>query len=147
MMFKKALLAGCLTLTSLPGLAHSEDSGSVTEREVVSAYVEAYNERDLEAMLALMHDEVQWLSVEGDSVAVFANGKADLASQMRDYMASPLATESEIDAGVTDGNFVAVREIARWNNAAGEQREQSALAVYEIEGGLVRRVWYYPTTR
>ncbi len=32
---------------------------------------------------------------------------------------------------------------ARWQGKNGE-RTQSALAVYEVEEGRVRRVWYYP---
>ena len=114
------------------------------ELQTASDYVDAYNARDLDAMLALMHDDVQWLSISEDQVEAFANGKDGLGTQMRDYMATPMATQSEIDGDVTDGRFVAVREIARWTDDNGEQRSQSALAVYEIEEGLVRRVWYYP---
>ena len=143
----KALLAGLLALTPVFALAHEEDAPRVSQSEIVAAYVDAYNARDIDAMLALMHDEVQWLSVEAESVSVFANGKADLAAQMREYIASTMVTTSEIDAGFVDGRFVAVREIARWNGQDGEPQEQSALAIYEIENGLVRRVWYYPATR
>ncbi|WP_299194491.1 nuclear transport factor 2 family protein [uncultured Erythrobacter sp.] len=143
----RAVLAGLLALTSLPALAHGEEAAPDPQRAIVSAYVDAYNQRNLDAMLALMHDDVQWLSVEADTVTVFADGKADLATQMRDYMTSPMVTTSEVSAGFVDGNFVAVTEIARWTNGEGEEREQSALAVYEIEDGLVRRVWYYPATR
>ncbi|MEL7444595.1 MAG: nuclear transport factor 2 family protein, partial [Pseudomonadota bacterium] len=110
--------------------------------QTASAYVDAYNDRDLDGMLSLMHEDVQWLSVEGEKVEVFANGKADLAAQMESYLASPMATLSEIDGSVSDGRFVAVREIAHWTDNNGDAKEQSALAVYEIEDGLVRRVWY-----
>ena len=146
MMFR-VVLASLLALTPLPALGHGDGRSPAPQLAIVSDYVDAYNARNLDAMLALMHDEVQWLSVEADTVTVFANGKADLAAQMRDYIASPMATTSEVSAGVVDGKFVSVREIARWTNAEGEEREQSALAVYEIEDGLVRRVWYYPATR
>ncbi len=114
---------------------------------VAQSYVEAYNARDLDAMMALMHDEVEWLAIDGSAVQPFAKGKVDLAQQMQSYFASPLATTSTIDGSVIDGRFVAVREIARWTGSDGAPREQSALAVYEIENGLVRRVWYYPATR
>ncbi|MCK0127247.1 nuclear transport factor 2 family protein [Erythrobacter sp. F6033] len=148
-MFKRmpknlGFVAGAFLLASQAALAEQTPP---SELQVAEDYVEAYNQRNLDAMLALMHQDVQWLSVEGSEVAVFANGKTDLKEQMRDYLASPLATRSTIDGSVTDGRFVAVREIAMWTTSDGEERSQSALAVYEIENGLVRRVWYYPATR
>ncbi|MEP5937981.1 MAG: nuclear transport factor 2 family protein [Erythrobacter sp.] len=132
---------------ALPGCAHSVAASASDELSIASAYVEAYNSRDLKEMSALMHDEVQWISIEGSEAAIFANGKADLIEQMRSYLTSPMATLSELDGSVTDGRFVAVREIARWSDAEGNPKSQSALAVYEIEEGLVRRVWYYPASR
>lgn len=129
---------GCTTTNA--GIAASPSFGTV------DAYVAAYNARDLEAMLSLMHEEVQWLSVEGSEVAVFADGKDDLSSQMAQYFASPMATISRIEGGVRDGRFIAVREVASWTDSAGEPRSQSAMAIYEIDGGLVRRVWYYPSS-
>ncbi len=149
MMFRGALrtlvpLAAALTLSAC---AHAPVTAMSSELRTASAYVDAYNSRDLPAMLALMHDEVQWLSVNGSKVDVFANGKADLAGQMESYFASPTATTSEIGGSVRDGRFVAVREIARWIDGKGNLKSQSALAVYEIESGLVRRVWYYPETK
>jgi len=139
------VLAAMLCTSTLSAQDHQKADPS--HADIVAAYVDAYNAKDLDAMMALMHDEVQWLSVEGDSVEVFANGKADLAAQMKGYISSPASTTSEIDASLTDGRFVAVREIARWTGKDGTERSQSALAIYEIEGGLVRRVWYYPASR
>ncbi|WP_164118818.1 nuclear transport factor 2 family protein [Sphingorhabdus sp. Alg239-R122] len=137
-------LAAVLALSACAHVPAATPSG---ELRTATAYVDAYNSRDLPAMLVLMHDEVQWLSIKGSEVEVFANGKADLAKQMESYLASPMVTTSEIDGSVRDGRFVAVREIARWRDGEGKSRAQSALAVYEIESGLVRRVWYYPETR
>lgn len=138
------VLAVALLLPALPATAQEVEP---SELQVAVAYVEAYNARDLEAMLALMHDDVEWLSVQGSGVEAFASGKADLAAQMESYLASPSATFSTVEGSVGDGAFVAVREVAHWTDAEGNARSQSALAVYEIEDGLVRRVWYYPATR
>lgn len=127
----------------------AEDEKPINDQgyDKVIAYVEAYNARDLEAMMALMHDDVQWLSIEGSEVAIFANGKQDLAAQMEGYFSSPNATRSKVGGNVVDGRFVSVREIASWTGKDGNPKSQSALAVYEFEDGLVRRVWYYPATR
>ncbi|MDJ0642483.1 MAG: nuclear transport factor 2 family protein [Erythrobacter sp.] len=131
----------------LPAHPASAEEPARSELQIAVAYVEAYNARDLPAMLELMHDDVEWLSIEDSKVVAFATGKADLAAQMEAYLASPSATLSTVEGSVTDGRFVAVREVAHWTDAEGNARSQSALAVYEIEHGLVRRVWYYPATR
>ncbi|MEO9461489.1 MAG: nuclear transport factor 2 family protein [Marinomonas sp.] len=140
-------VAALAAFASLSACVHTPQAAPTSELTTALAYVEAYNARDLEAMLKLMHEDVQWLSISGAKVEVFANGKADLTAQMREYMASPMATRSEIDGDVTDGRFVAVREIARWTDKDGAERSQSALAVYEFEDDLVRRVWYYPASK
>ena len=139
-----SLFAAALMLPAPPAAA---EEVAPSELQVAVAYVEAYNARDLDAMLALMHEDVEWLSVEGSTVTAFASGKADLASQMEGYLASPSATYSTVEDSVSDGRFVAVREVAHWTDGEGNARSQSALAVYEIVDGLVRRVWYYPATR
>ena len=138
------LFGAALLLPALPAWA---EQPSPSELQVAVSYVEAYNARDLPAMLALMHDEIEWLSVEGSEVLSFASGKEDLGAQMKAYLASPGATFSTVEGSVKDGRFVAVREVAHWTDAEGNARSQSALAVYEVEEGLVRRVWYYPATR
>lgn len=112
----------------------------------VTAFVEAYNARQLSPMTALMHPDIQWLAIDGDSVVVMADGKADLSAQMETYMASPSATRSTLSTPIVDGRFVAVQETAHWTNDAGDATAQSSLAIYELEDGLIRRVWYYPAT-
>ena len=131
-------LVGCVTTASNSVNSHNE---------IVSAYTIAYNNRDLAAMTALMHPDIQWLSVEGDQITIFANGKTDLTEQMSNYMSSPSATTSTLAGSVKDDRFFAVREIASWMRKDGAEATQSALAVYEISDGLIRRVWYYPATR
>lgn len=147
----RALAPLLIAFAVLPGAgqvaAQEVAPAKASPASIVSAYVDAYNSRDLDAMMALMHDEVEWLAVEGSTVSVFANGKQDLADQMKGYFASPMVTSSTIDRSLTDGQFVAAREIASWTAKDGTQRSQSALAVYQIEDGLVRRVWYYPASR
>ena len=144
--FLKGLGLAAAALLLPLSLASAEEAPR-SELQIAVAYVEAYNARDLDAMLALMHDDVEWLSIEGSETVAFASGKSDLAAQMEGYLASPNATVSTVEGSVGDGRFVAVREVAHWTDGEGNARSQSALAVYEIEGGLVRRVWYYPATR
>ncbi|MEM9169042.1 MAG: nuclear transport factor 2 family protein [Pseudomonadota bacterium] len=113
---------------------------------VVDAFITAYNDKDVDAMAALMHRDVQQIGVSEDRVDVVARGKDDLVRQMRRYAASEQRTRSRIDGLVGDGAFIAVREVAEWSGIDGDTRRRSALAVYEVENGLVRRVWYYPAS-
>jgi hypothetical protein len=112
-------------------------------REVVERFLEAFNRHDVEAMLALAHPEIQWLSVEGEKISVETAGAAALGESMRKYFRSLPSSRSSIEGAVEAGRFVSVRERARWEGKSGE-RTQSALAVYEVDEGRVRRVWYYP---
>lgn len=121
--------------------------GAVQNHGVVYSYVEAYNQRDLAGMAALMHDEVEWLSIDGSDVTVMARGKADLVTQMEAYFASPQVTQSSIEALVVDGDFRSARERAHWVASDGQTQSQSSLAVYQLEDGLIRRVWYYPASK
>ncbi len=137
--------AGAMLLAaSLPGCASAELAGPSTQEVIVSAYVEAYNTRDLAAMEALMHPQIQWIAVENGKSVVAADGREELAAQMKSYLASPTATNSTLDNAAVSGRFVAVKETAHWKGANGRDASQSSIAVYELDGGLVRRVWYYP---
>jgi hypothetical protein len=127
--------------TSSPEPAPAAPGGSA--REVVERFVAAYNRHEVEAMLALAHPEIQWLSVEGEKISVETAGVAALGESMRKYFRSLPSSRSSIEGMVEAGRFVSVRERARWEGKTGE-RTQSALAVYEVEEGRVRRVWYYP---
>ena len=113
----------------------------------VRAFTEAFSRHDVEAMLALASPEVEWLSVEGAAVAVEAKGAVALRTSMARYFADVPTARSVVEDAVVNGAFVAVRERASWKAKDGSQRSQAALAVYELEGGKVRRVFYYPAQR
>ena len=44
------------------------------------------------------------------------------------------------------GPYVSVLERAEWQSD-GKTKRQSSLCVYELQDGLVRRVWYYPAAK
>jgi hypothetical protein len=113
-------------------------------KQVVDRYLEAFNSHDVEAMLALAHPEVQWLSVKDDKISVETSGHAALRDSMKGYFASLPTVRSTFESTLVAGPYVTVVERARWQGKSGE-RTQAALAVYEVFEGKVRRVWYYPT--
>jgi hypothetical protein len=116
------------------------------EAGIVRRFVDAYNARDLEALLGLAHPDIAWLSVSGDSVSVETRGAGPLRDAMAAHFASASATRSELEAVDANGPFVSTREVARWTSPRGP-RAQASIAVYEVREGRVRRVWYFPSVR
>ena len=112
--------------------------------EVIQTFVERFNERDLDGLLALAHPEVEWLSVDGAAIAVEARGREALRESLTAYFASCASCRSEVEVYQTAGPFTSTLEHAQWTTADGGTKRQSAIAVYELADGLVRRVWYYP---
>lgn len=113
---------------------------------VVEAFIAAFNTRDLDAMLALAHDEIEWLMIDGVKVATETSGKDALRRSMTEYFASCPSCRSAIVAGPATAVRLAVIETASWQAPSGP-RSQASLAVYEFAGGLIRRVTYFPSEK
>jgi hypothetical protein len=106
--------------------------------DVVQAQLEAYNARDLEAFAATYADDVRLFRMPATEPAVV--GKAQLREVYTQRFASP-NLHADIVTRIVLGNKVIDHERVRGI------REQlvEALAVYEVEGGLIRTVWFcYP---
>lgn len=62
-MIRGAMVFLGLTFFVLVGCVSSQGLPAHRDYETISSYIEAYNERNVQAMSALMHSDVQWLSV------------------------------------------------------------------------------------
>ena len=113
---------------------------------VVQAYVQAYNAHDIDAVLSFLAPEFVWLNVTGDSLTVEARGPDMVRTQLTGYFRRLPSARSELEELTVLGPWVSAKERAHWTGAAGP-RSQAALSVYEVRGGLIRRVWYYPSVR
>lgn len=116
--------------------------GQETPETQLQRLFEAYNAHQIDDMVALMADNVTWLSVMGDSVAVEITGKEPLKEFMTSYFNALPSAKSQAEGMLINGSFVTVKERAMWEQN-GEARSQASIAVYEFEGALIRRVWYY----
>ena len=75
-----ALAVLALSLFAVPtSVSRSADTKADIETEV-RQFVAAFNARNLEAMLAVVDEKVQWLSVDGAKVTIEAEGKKDRKS-------------------------------------------------------------------
>jgi|TARA_R100001129_G_scaffold70650_2_gene48116 hypothetical protein len=124
-------------VSSAPGLAASERS------EQVKGFVAAFNAHNAELMSQYVTDDIQWLSVNGDRVAVETSGKTELIEAMDGYFKSCASCQSEVTDLTVLGNRVSAVEEASWRQN-GELRSQKSLAIYEFNNSLIRRVYYFP---
>jgi hypothetical protein len=137
------LIAACLLLGPMSAVAQRVESAHAA---TVRAFVDAFNRHESGAMSAFVADDVQWLSISGDSITVDARGKAALVSAMDSYFKSCTTCRSELTALMESRERVSTVEAASWQSSRGA-RTQSSVAVYEFSGSLIRRVYYFPAEK
>ena len=135
----------------LGGCASSGATGGLTRSgpkvlQVVQAHSAAFNRHDVGGMLANVAHDIEWYSVEGDSVTLELQGREELRNAMFVYFAETPSFRSEIESVAISGAYVSVRERASWKSGDGEL-SQTALCVFEVRDGVIRRVWYFPAER
>jgi uncharacterized protein (TIGR02246 family) len=130
------LLAAFLTLG--PAVLSPED--------VVDRAYAAFNAQDAGAFVALVSDDVRWMSVRGDQLKVELTGREHLRQYLVRYFSSLPSARSSIDARMTAGAHVTVHERVTWRRGERDMT-QSALAVYEVRDGRITAVWYFETMK
>ena len=147
----RVVLVAALLLAGAREALSQQATGASVPRDtsaaaVVRGYVQAYNAHDIDAVLSFLAPEFVWLNVAGDSLTVEARGPAVVRTQLTGYFRQLPSARSELEELTVLGPWVSAKERAHWASAAGP-RSQAALSVYEVRGGLIRRVWYYPSVR
>lgn len=109
----------------------------------VHEFIEAFNAHDVNRMATLVHEDITWLAVQGDSVSVQSQGVDMLKSGLSGYFEAIPSALSTVEAVMEADRFVSVWERAHWESN-GQPASQSSLAVYEVVDDRIKRVWYYP---
>ena len=109
---------------------------------IVHSYVEAFNARNVEAMLSMVTDDVQWLTVDGDTIVSETGNKEELRQAMESSFESPSTCKSNLEHVISTGERVSALEVASCETAQGIQKQQS-ISVYEFSGNLIKRVYYF----
>ena len=117
--------------------AHSSEGVSLVER-----FIEAYNQQDVEQMVALSSDEIHWMMLLNDELIVEASSSAELREAMEVYFDYLTTARSELLSISGSGDFVYTLEKAYWQEG-GESRHQCSMAVYQIEATKIKNVWYF----
>ena len=110
---------------------------------IVEQFIAAFNAQDPDRMAQYVTDDIQWLSVNGPQLSVETNGKTALLDSMSRYFKSCASCRSKLFTPIVLGHRVSVIEQASWEHN-GERRSQKSLAVYELAGQAIRRVYYFP---
>ena len=108
----------------------------MTPADIVQRQLEAYNARDLERFAATYADDVTIYRMPATEPAI--RGMPQLREVYRNRFSSP-SLHAEILARIVLGNKVIDHE-----RVVGiRETPLEALAVYEVEGDLIRTVWFY----
>lgn len=113
---------------------------------VVQGYEAAFNAHSPDQVGRWLHEDLRWLAIEGDQVRMEAQGRAAMLAWLRGYFQQFPDVSAQIRSFHGGGRHVAVHECLSWTHE-GQRRRQCAHGTYEIEDGLIRRVWYWPVDR
>ncbi len=137
-----ALVIACLS-AALVSIACAPRQVGPTNIERTMQFVAAYNEQDVQAMIAMVTEDVRWMSVAGASINIEASGRSVLEAGMENYFLQKNPSPSRMRSLVSSGNYVlGVEEVTR---RAGDDRPgQCSAVIYEFQDTLIRDVWYFP---
>ncbi len=117
--------------------AQGQEPAPPSALAVAQELVDAFNDHNPEAMASLVALDFELYYVDDDGIAGLAlQGPDQLTVEMQSYFAGNPSVQSTITDAVDGPAFVSFRE-----QIVGGQ---SALAVYEVREGLIKRVWYFP---
>ena len=126
----------CVLFTPTAGAGQSK-----AEQQVM-AFVTAFNDKNVDAMLNLATDNVSWMSIAGESLAAEASGSGDLKAAMQDYFSSHPDSYSKIRQIQSSGPWVTTLEHAG-RDIDGQFKGQCAYAMYQLKDDLIKSVWYF----
>jgi len=132
-----------VTAVGVPALPPRALKSSIEPEQQVRAFVEAFNARDIDLMIAMADENVQWLIVDGAKISVETEGKAALRESMARYFRSCPSCKSSLEWIQRAGSRVTAMERASWTGKSGA-KSQKSLSVYEFRGDKILRVYYFP---
>lgn len=111
------------------------DAAALAQRQL-----DAYNAHDVEAFAACYSEDVRIVRLPGGEPV--AEGREALRALYGDLFRREPGRRAELLARMTCGRFAVDHERV---TAAPGAEPRFAVAIYEVEDGLIRRVWFPPT--
>jgi ketosteroid isomerase-like protein len=94
-------------------------------------------------MLSTMTNDVKWLGVAENQLAVETSDKQALIKAMSAHFTAKPDARSKINDSLALGDTVAVVEEA-FHQQNGQLMSQCAMSLYQLEDGLIASITYYP---
>lgn len=113
---------------------------------LIENYLRAYNARNIDSMLNMVTDDVEWVIIAGTGISVENSGKQTLRMVLTGYFDQDPSVHSEIEAVMVTGSLVSVRERIHLQSKDGPGSLMS-LSVYQIQGNKIQRIWYFPAQK
>ena len=112
--------------------------------EIVRRAIEAFNRRDVDALEALNHPdiEIDWSASVGPEPRIY-RGQEEAALFYSDYLGTFERVQLVPDRFIQSGDSVVVPNAAQLRGRDGIQTVARSTLVYELRGGLIARVCLY----
>ncbi|MCA8923133.1 MAG: nuclear transport factor 2 family protein [Planctomycetes bacterium] len=107
-----------------------------TASDLAQRQLDAYNARDLEAFVACYHPQVEVRDFPADTLRF--QGHAELRARYGPLFERP-ALHAHLVSRTSQGSVVIDEERVE---GLRDGEDVSAVAIYEVEGELIRRVWF-----
>jgi ketosteroid isomerase-like protein len=142
-----AVAATVAVALTMAGAAQAQTAPGAREREqLVRQFVDAFNRQDAGAMMQMMAPNIEWWNVNGGAMASEGSTRESIGKGMRAYFAACPSCRSRLDGVIATPQRVSAIEVAAWTGKAGPT-EQRSISVYEFDGPLISRVYYFPAER
>ena len=126
-------MAAVLAMASSVAVAQT----ALTPEAVVQGQVDAYNRHDTRGFADFYSDDVEFFDL-GPSAKPTLSGRAALIAQY-DPIFNRYKPSAAILSRSASGAFVVDRE-----RVTAQGHAQESLAIYQVENGKIRRVWFTP---
>lgn len=143
-MFKSFQLCSILVMVFTVTACSKPTQETSPNQVLVQSYLDAYNAQSLDAMALLMHDDIEWINIEGSEKSVITQGKDILVSELSGYFSPDFQSGSSLSDWNVNGQYVSAMETVAFTRQDGTLGSQASISVYQLENGLIRRVWYFP---
>lgn len=138
----KVIAILCLLFGSLLGLPDSSLGQNVRRppEKVAQALVDAFNARDIEAILKTYSpDSVAYRLPGGEA---FITGHAEIRKKFNSAFERDTTVKVKVVERIVDGKFVVDKEKIT-GVANGKKYERYSTVIYEITNGVIRKEWYF----
>ena len=117
----------------------SAQSVQRTPEQVAQALVDAFNARDIEAIMRTYSlESIAYRLPDGEA---FIKGHVEIRKKFTTAFERDPKTRVEVVDRIVDGKFVIDKEKLT-GESEGKQYERYVTVIYEITDGLIRKEWY-----